>query len=46
MDKKNYIQEKLFSSEDLKYKDFHSKLMPTVDPDSIIGVRVPVLRNI
>ena len=46
MDKKNYIQEKLFSSEDLKYKDFHSKLMPTVDPDLIIGVRVPVLRNL
>lgn len=46
MDKKNYIQKKLFSSEDLKYKDFHSKLMPTVDPDLIIGVRVPVLRNL
>ena len=45
MDKKNYIQEKLFSLSDLKYKDFHSKLMPTVDTDSIIGIRVPVLRK-
>lgn len=31
--------------QDLKYKTFHSKLMPTVNPDKIIGVRVPVLRK-
>ncbi len=40
----NYIQEKLFSLADLKYRDFHSALMPTIDKNTIIGVRVPVLR--
>ncbi len=39
------IQEKLFSFQDLKYKAFHSRLMPTVEPEKIIGVRIPVLRN-
>ncbi len=39
------IQEKLFQLQDLGYRDFHSKLMPTVCKDRIIGVRVPVLRN-
>lgn len=31
--------------QDLEYKDFHSKLMPTVDPDTVIGVRTPQLRK-
>ena len=39
------IQEKLFELQDLNYKDFHSKLMPTVCKDKIIGVRVPQLRK-
>lgn len=39
------IQEKLFQLQDLGYRDFHSKLMPTVCKDRIIGVRVPVLRK-
>lgn len=39
------IQKKLFELQDLKYKDFHSKLMPTVCKDKIIGVRVPQLRK-
>ena len=41
----NYIEEKLLSFADLKYKDFHSALMPTIEKDTIIGVRVPVLRK-
>lgn len=28
-----------------QYKAFHSRLMPTVDPDAIIGVRTPLLRQ-
>lgn len=40
------IQEKLFSLQDLGYKDFHSKLMPTVSKEKIIGVRVPELRKL
>lgn len=40
------ITEKLFFLQDLKYKDFQCKLMPTVDPDSVIGVRTPALRTL
>ena len=39
------IREKLFSLADENYKEFHSKLMPTVDRDKIIGVRTPILRK-
>lgn len=39
------IRLKLFSMQDLSYKEFHSKLMPTVNPDKIIGVRTPDLRR-
>ncbi len=39
------IETKLFEMQDLQYKAFHSKLMPTVNPDRIIGVRVPLLRK-
>ena len=39
------IETKLFEMQDLKYKAFHSKLMPTVNPDKVIGVRVPLLRK-
>lgn len=35
----------LFKLQDLKYREFHSKLMPTVDKGLIIGIRVPVLRQ-
>lgn len=39
------IKARLFEMQDLEYKDFHSRLMPTVSPDKIIGVRVPLLRK-
>lgn len=39
------IQQELFSMQDEKYKAFHSKLIPTVNPDKIIGVRTPELRK-
>ena len=39
------IQKQLFLLRDENYKQFHSKLMPTIDPDLIIGVRTPVLRK-
>ena len=38
------IREQLFSLQDLKYKEFHAGLIPTIDPDRIIGVRLPDLR--
>lgn len=31
--------------QDLKYRDFHSRLMPTVSKELIIGVRTPELRK-
>ncbi len=41
----NGIREELFKMQDLKYKDFHAKLIPTVNPDLVIGVRTPELRK-
>ena len=35
----------LFSFQDIEYKNFNAKLIPTVDKDLIIGVRTPELRN-
>lgn len=44
-DAEKQVRESLLSMKDDKYKNFHSKLMPTVNPDKIIGIRVPVLRK-
>ena len=38
------IYEKLCSMQDEKFQAFQSKLIPTVEPDKIIGVRTPALR--
>lgn len=38
------IQQELFALQDLSYRDFHAKLMPTVDKARVIGVRTPKLR--
>lgn len=40
------IRERLFELRDLQYKAFHSKLMPNINPDLIIGVRIPDLRRL
>lgn len=40
------IQRQLFALRDEKYKAFHSKLIPTIDPETIIGVRTPELRKL
>ena len=39
------LEKELFQLQDLKYKEFHQKLMPTVNPDKVIGIRTPVLRK-
>lgn len=39
------IQTRLFELQDLKYKEFQCKLMPTVKPETVIGVRTPELRK-
>ena len=40
------ILKTLFALQDLKYRDFQRKLMPTVDPETVIGVRTPELRRL
>lgn len=40
-----YIRDRLFEMQDLKYRDFHARLMPTVSKNLIIGVRTPDLRK-
>ncbi len=46
----NTIEEKfrqgLFELQDLKYKEFQCRLMPNVNPDTVIGVRTPELRKL
>ena len=41
-----WIEEKLFENEDIKYKDFTSRSIPNVDKNTIIGVKLPILRDI
>lgn len=40
------MKETLFSLQDAKYRDFQTKLIPNIDPDTIIGVRTPELRKL
>ena len=35
----------MFRLQDVKYRDFQGKLIPTVEPDAVIGVRTPELRK-
>ena len=46
MNTETTIQARLFELQDLSYRDFQCKLMPTVDPDTVIGVRTPDLRKL
>ena len=39
------IEERLFSLQDLNYKDFQSKLIPNISKENIIGIRIPLLRK-
>ena len=40
------LQEKLFFLQDPQYRDFQCRLMPTVPPETVIGVRTPALRKL
>ena len=40
------IQTELFEKQDKKYRDFQVKLIPTVKPETMIGVRTPALRSL
>lgn len=41
----NEIREQLLTFSDAEYKSFHTALMPGIDPDTVIGIRIPVLRK-
>lgn len=40
------IKEWLLSQQDVEYRAFQCRLMPTVDPKTVIGVRTPAMRGI
>lgn len=40
------VQEKLFELKDNEYALFQARLIPTINRDNIIGVRVPILRKL
>ena len=42
---RNKVLENLRDLQDLKYRDFHTKLIPGADKDLFIGVRMPQLRK-
>lgn len=39
------LKKRLFELQDTKYRDFHSKLIPDIEKERIIGIRTPVLRR-
>ena len=39
------LKDQLLEHQDLKFKAFSAKLMPEIDPDTVLGVRMPVLRR-
>lgn len=40
------VREQIFNNQDLEYRSFHCRLVPTVPAERIIGVRIPILRKI
>lgn len=40
------IQKMLFDLQDTTYRDFHSRLIPEINKDTIIGVRTPDVRSL
>lgn len=39
------LQQRLFKLRDENYQAFHSKLIPNIAPEKVIGIRMPVLRT-
>lgn len=40
------IKQRLFELQDVKFREFHSRLIPNIDPVTVIGVRTPELRRL
>lgn len=45
MEELTVLQKQLFALQDVGYREFHSRLMPNIDKERIIGIRTPVLRK-
>ena len=45
MEYREKLEKKLFEMQDLKYRDFHSRLLPGIYKETIIGIRTPMLRK-
>ena len=41
---KSKLYRKMYELQDLKYRDMQIRIIPTVEPESVIGVRTPELR--
>lgn len=39
------VRKRLFEMQDTGYRDFHARLVPTVENEKIIGIRTPILRK-
>ena len=39
------VRKRLFEMQDTGYRDFHARLVPTVEKEEIIGIRTPILRK-
>ncbi len=42
---KEDLYKKLYDLQDLKYRDMQIKIIPTINPESVIGVRTPELKS-
>lgn len=40
------VREELFKNQDIQYKEFNAKLIPNINRDKVIGVRIPALRKL
>ena len=40
------MKDKLLKLQDIKYKSFQERLIPNIDKNVIIGIKIPVLRKL
>ena len=42
----SYIKDNLKQLSEEQYRKFHSSLMPTIAPNTVLGVRIPLIREL
>ena len=40
------LHQELLALQDLEYREYHCKLVPSIDEKTIIGIRIPALRKL